>query len=120
IRASREGAHGTASPLLQRVLGYIDVHLGEPVQVRRLAEIARLSESRLKTRFKHEIGVPPAEYWLRQKIERAVTLLPTRSITRIAYDLGFSSSQYFATVFKRYQLVSPSRHHARTSSSRAR
>ncbi len=92
IRASRQGAHGAASPLLQRVLAYVDAHLDEPVHVPRMAEIARLSESRLKSRFKQEIGVPPAEYWLRKKIERAVTLLPTRSITDIAYALGFSSS----------------------------
>ena len=120
IQASRQGAHGSASPLLQRVLTYVDAHLDEPVRVGKLAEVARLSESRLKARFKREIGVPPAEYWLRQKIERAVTLLPTRDITRIAYDLGFSSSQYFATVFKRYQLVSPSRHPARTQHKSAR
>ncbi len=112
IQASARGAHGSASPLIQRVLHYIDSHLGDPIRVARLAQVARLSESRLKARFKREIGVPPAEYWLRQKIERAVTLLPTRSITNIAFDLGFSSSQYFATVFKRYQLVSPSRHPA--------
>jgi AraC-like DNA-binding protein len=110
IRASRQGLHGAASPLIQRVLGYIDAHLHEAVRVPRLAEIARLSESRLKARFKREIGVPPAEYWLRKKIERALDLLPTRSVTEVAYDLGFSSSQYFATVFKRYQLVSPSQH----------
>jgi AraC-like DNA-binding protein len=115
IQASARGAHGSASPLLQRVLHYVDGHLGDPVRVARLAQVARLSESRLKARFKREIGVPPAEYWLRQKIERAVTLLPTRSITDIAYELGFSSSQYFATVFKRYQLVSPSRHPARAA-----
>ncbi len=120
IRASHAGAHGTASPLLQRVLTYVDGHLHEPVRVRRLAEVARLSESRLKIRFKREIGVPPAEYWLRKKIERAITLLPARSITDIAYSLGFSSSQYFATVFRRYLRVSPSRHPARAQPSRAR
>jgi AraC-like DNA-binding protein len=119
IRASRQGAHGTASPLLRRVLAYVDAHLDEPVRVRRLAEVARLSESRLKIRFKHEIGVPPAEYWLRKKIERAVALLPTRSVTDVAYALGFSSSQYFATVFKRYQLVSPSQHPTRRRRSAA-
>jgi AraC-like DNA-binding protein len=113
IQASARGTHGSASPLMQRVLHHVDGHLGDPIRVARLAQVARLSESRLKARFKREIGVPPAEYWLRQKIERAVTLLPTRSVTDIAYALGFSSSQYFATVFKRYQLVSPSRHPAR-------
>jgi AraC-like DNA-binding protein len=109
VEASRQGARGSASPLMQRVLEYIEKHLDEPVHVPRLAEVAWLSESRFKTRFKREMGVPPAEFWLRQKIDRATILLKTRNVTEVAHDLGFSSSQYFATVFKRYTLASPSR-----------
>ena len=112
IEASRRGVQGAASPLMQRVLQYIERHLDEPVHVPRLAEIARLSESRFKARFKREMGVPPAEFWLRQKITRATILLRTRNVTAVAYELGFSSSQYFATVFKRYTLESPSRFRA--------
>jgi AraC-like DNA-binding protein len=76
--------------------------------VPRLAEVARLSQSRCKIRFRQETGVPPAEYWLRKKIEKAADLLRTRSVTEVAYALGFSSSQYFATAFRRYTLASPS------------
>jgi AraC-like DNA-binding protein len=112
VEASRRGVHGAASPLIQRVLQYIEKHLDEPVHVPRLAEIARLSESRFKARFKRETGVPPAEFWLRQKITRATALLKTRNVTEVAHGLGFSSSQYFATVFKRYTLESPSRFRA--------
>jgi AraC-like DNA-binding protein/quercetin dioxygenase-like cupin family protein len=108
VRSSRLGVQGTASPLLQRVLEYIGKNLETPVQVALLAKVARLSESRLKARFRREIGVPPAEYWLRQKIERASSLLQEASVTEVAYRLGFSSSQYFATVFKRYTLATPS------------
>ena len=108
IEASHLGARGSATPLIQRVLYYIEKHLNEPVHVPRLADIARLSESRFKARFKREIGVPPAEFWLRQKIERSAILLKNRNVTEVSYDLGFSSSQYFATVFKRYTLVNPS------------
>jgi AraC-like DNA-binding protein len=112
IEASRQGVHGSASPLMQRLLRFIDDHLAEPVRVAQLAHVARLSESRCKVRFKREIGVPPAEFWLRKKIERAIVLLKNRSVTDVAYELGFSSSQYFATVFKRYTLVNPSQFHA--------
>jgi AraC-like DNA-binding protein len=91
------------------VLQHIENHLEDPVHVPRLAEVARLSESRFKTRFKRELGVPPAEFWLRQKIEKATLLLKSKSVTEVAHELGFSSSQYFATVFKRYTLCSPSR-----------
>ena len=86
---------------------------GTDRQKRPAYAIARLSESRFKTRFKREMGVPPEEFWLRQKIERATVLLKTRNVTEVAHELGFSSSQYFATVFKRYTRVSPSRFHAR-------
>jgi AraC-like DNA-binding protein len=112
IHSSRQGVHGAASPLMQRLLRYIDDHLDEAVQVSRLAQVARLSESRCKTRFKREIGVPPAEFWLRKKIGRALELLKTHKVTDVAYELGFSSSQYFATVFKRYTLVNPSQFYA--------
>lgn len=107
IEASHRGVKGSASPLMQRVLQFIERHLEDPIHVPRLAEVARISESRLKTRFKREIGVPPAEFWLRQKIEKAAILLKTQNVTRVAHALGFSSSQYFATAFKRYTLANP-------------
>jgi AraC-like DNA-binding protein len=112
MKASHQGVHGSASPLMQRVLQYIDTHLNDPVSVPELVKVAGLSESRCKSRFKREIGVPPAEFWLRKKIERAIVLLKNRPVTEVAYELGFSSSQYFATVFKRYTLVNPSQFHS--------
>jgi AraC-like DNA-binding protein len=115
VEASRLGAKGSATPLIQRVLQYIDEHLQDPVHVPRLAEVAQLSESRFKTRFKRETGVPPAEFWLRKKIEKASLLLKKQSVTQVAFDLGFSSSQYFATVFKRYTLTNPSHFQARVN-----
>jgi AraC-like DNA-binding protein len=115
IEASRQGIRGSASPLMHRLLDYIDGHLDDPIEVPLLAQVARLSESRFKARFKREIGVPPAEFWLRKKIEKAITWLKSRNVTIVAHALGFSSSQYFATVFKRYTLVSPSQFHARNN-----
>jgi len=112
IRSSHQSVHGAATPLMQRLLQYIDDHVNTPVEVPLLAQVARLSESHFKARFKREIGVPPAEFWLRKKIEKATVLLKNRNVTEVAFELGFSSSQYFATVFKRYTLVSPSRFHA--------
>ena len=56
------------------------------------------------------MGVPPAEYMVRRKVELAKKRLsaPKPHVTNVAYDLGFSSSQYFATVFKRYAQQTPS------------
>jgi len=99
----------SARPIFH-ILEHIKNHLGEPLGVPELARQAGLSEARFKVRFKEETGVPPGEYVLRARIEEAGRRLrkPDPDITRIAFDLGFSSSQYFATVFKRFTGQSPS------------
>ena len=72
----------------------------------RLGDLARqthLSLARFKGRFKAETGVSPWQFILQTKIEAAQKRLRAgrEPITHIAIDLGFASSQYFATVFKR-------------------
>jgi AraC-like DNA-binding protein len=98
-----------ARPLLP-VLEYIGQNLGEPLPIPLLAEQAGLSVPRLKARFKQEIGMPPGEYVLRAKVAEAQRRLVggKASVTQVAFDLGFSTSQYFATVFKRFTRQTPS------------
>ncbi len=100
---------------LAPVISHIATNLDAPLTIAELADKAGLSESRFKSRFKEEYGVPPAEYVLRVRIEEAKRRLRSGhgSITRIAFDLGFSSSQYFATVFKRLTGQSPAGWRAR-------
>ena len=94
---------------LQPVLDYIASHREETCRVSDLAALAGLSVARFNARFKEAMGVPPAEFVLRGKVEEARRRLERggRTITETAYDLGFSSSQYFATAFKRLEGISP-------------
>jgi AraC-like DNA-binding protein len=94
---------------LEAVLRHIAGHLDEPASVPQLAQIARLSTPHFKARFKQETGVSPAEYQLRMRIGEARRRLAGRrqTVTEVAFDLGFSSSQYFATVFKRFTGQNP-------------
>jgi AraC-like DNA-binding protein len=84
-----------------------------------LARQSHLSLSRFKTRFKSETGIPPKQFILQCKLAAARERLVSTddSICQIAMDLGFSSSQYFATVFKRLMGISPKecRHSATTT-----
>lgn len=109
-------AHAAPSPpvdhRLRDVVLFIEQNLAEPLTIRDLASRTGLSLSRFKTRFKEETGVPPMEYILRARIAAARQRL-TRgktTVTDTAYALGFSSSQYFATVFKRFTGERPSTH----------
>ncbi len=74
-----------------------------------LAEKIDLSLSRFKARFKAEMGIGPHEFIIRSKVEAAKrSLLDEReTVTNVAMRYGFSSSQYFATVFRRFTCLTP-------------
>jgi AraC-like DNA-binding protein len=98
------------SPVIQSALEFIARSQEEWLSVAQVAEEIGLSESYFKILFREEVGLPPAEYMLRQKIDAAKVALGESdcNITELAYRLGFSSSQYFATVFRRFTNQTPS------------
>jgi len=99
------------SPLIQRSLRAIHEDLAEPPSVPEMAKGAHMSETAFRKRFKKEVGCSPLDYITRRRVQEAKALMARgeQTITEIAHALGFSSSQYFATVFKRITGVSPSR-----------
>ena len=98
-----------ASKAMQGVCDHIREHVLDDVNVAACASECALSVSRFKTRFTKEIGIPPHEYILREKIARAKEMLRAKrfGIADIGYELGFSSSQYFSIVFKRFTGATP-------------
>ncbi len=109
ISISKKATLESMNRSLEGVLRHIDTRLEERITLVELAALLDVSVSRFKSRFKKELGIPPAEYIQRRRIEEAQRRLKETkfSITQIAFDLGFSSSQYFATVFKRYTGFAP-------------
>ncbi|WP_299555244.1 AraC family transcriptional regulator [Seonamhaeicola sp.] len=99
----------TISKEINDICAYIKDNLNEPLPLEHLARLSNLSLSHFKYKFKKEMGYSPSDYVLRQKIEKAKEqlLIKTNSIQDVAYNLVFSSSSYFATVFKRYTGVTP-------------
>ncbi|MDR3196943.1 MAG: AraC family transcriptional regulator [Planctomycetaceae bacterium] len=97
------------SDCIQHVMDQIKMNDETFYTMKQLAKIAGLSESRFKHRFKEETGTTPADYQLRYKIDRACNMLidDKETILNTALSLGFSSSQYFATVFRRYMGIPP-------------
>ncbi|WMJ24427.1 AraC family transcriptional regulator [Paludicola sp. MB14-C6] len=91
-------------------IAYIQEHILENITVEQLAELEYLSYTQFILLFKEATGFSPHDFIVREKIEVAKDMLRYTKlpITQVAVALNFSSSQYFATVFKRYVGLSAS------------
>ena len=94
---------------IQRVLDHVEQNISEPFSLETLAGLSGYSLSRFKTRFREETGQTPALYITALRVERAKLELERtdQSVTDIAFNLGWSSGNYFCTVFKKLTGVSP-------------
>jgi AraC family transcriptional regulator len=83
---------------------YLEEHLAEPVTLAKLAELTQLSRCHLSRAFKQSFGMPPHQYHGSRRIERAKTLLaePMRSVTDIAFEMGFGGPSSFAMAFRKF------------------
>ncbi|MDB5365310.1 MAG: hypothetical protein JWM77_1237 [Rhodospirillales bacterium] len=101
---------GLAAWQVRRACDFIEDHLAEQVSLAELARQTRLSPTHFCRAFKRSIGLPPHQYQLRRRIERAKALLadPNSSVTAIAFACGFSLPGSFATAFRKTTGITPS------------
>ena len=108
IIASSHKEHFLLSPDIGRTLNYILDNITEALPLEELASLANLSCSQYKQKFKKQLGISPRRYINQQKIEQAkIFLMEGMTVTDIAMLLGFTTSGYFSTVFKKYTLYTP-------------
>jgi AraC-like DNA-binding protein len=86
---------------LLEVFRFVDRHIDEPLDNRRLAEIAHTSESCFIRRFRESMGQTPARYVQDRRVARASELLvcTDQSIDEVAQRCGFANRYYFSRVF---------------------
>lgn len=102
LHCSMYGASQTTEDI-QASLEYIEENIGQWLPLSLLADRSGLSLSRFKMKFRSQVGMPPGEYILREKIRRAEEMLVAgHSVTYTAHELDFSSSQHLSTVFKAF------------------
>jgi AraC-like DNA-binding protein len=85
-------------------------NLAETWTLDSMAEACGLGTTRFVHYCKQVTNRTPMHFLSQLRAEKAARLLlqdPGRNITDIAYDCGFSSSQYFATIFRRHFHCTP-------------
>jgi AraC-like DNA-binding protein len=86
----------------------------EPLTVPQLAALMFLSPSRFSELFSREVGMSPATYIRRLRLERAQLLLRTTSLstTTIAHQVGFRDSAQLSRAFHTVFQLTPSTYRA--------
>jgi AraC-like DNA-binding protein len=88
---------------------WIDAHAHEEIELEAAAVQAGVSAFHFLRAFSAVLGVTPHQYLLRSRLRHAARLLADeeRSVTDIAYDVGFADLSNFIRTFHRAAGVSP-------------
>jgi AraC family transcriptional regulator len=95
---------------LRSVTDYIHEHLDAELSLDHLAAVVRMSPYHFARLFKGSTGMPPHQYVIARRVERAKGLLRHSqrfALADIAAEVGFSSQSHFTRHFKRLVGVTP-------------
>ena len=105
---SRDGA--LPQRRLRAAVEYIEEHLDAGLTLEQMAAAAHLSPYHFARQFKTATGLPPHQYVIARRVERAKHLLQAGtevSLAEVAANTGFSDQSQFSRHFKRYVGVTP-------------
>jgi AraC family transcriptional regulator len=97
---------------LRRVIDYMDAHLCEDLSLAELADVAGFSRHYFARSFRLATGMPPHQYVIERRVERACRLLLDTSISIgvVAASLGFASQSHLTEHFRRVTGLTPARY----------
>lgn len=101
---------GISGARLKRILNYMSEHSHINLRLADLARFAGMSAFHFSRSFRESTGMPPHQYLLQLRIQKAKTLLrlPHPGVEEIASTMGFPSASHFSRTFKRMVGISPS------------
>ncbi len=90
------------SERIDRIVAYLNDQVESTHTLRELAEVAQLSPFHFHRVYRAITGETPSGTLRRLRIARALVMLrdSTKSITEIAFDVGYESSQAFSKAFR--------------------
>jgi AraC family transcriptional regulator len=93
----------------KRLVEFIEEHLAADISLTALAEIAGLSLFHFARAFTQSFGVPPHQYHMGRRMDRARSLLqkPALSVTEIGIQIGFRETSSFTRAFRRFTGLTP-------------
>lgn len=95
--------------LIAQTISHLESNFADEVNLDELVEMSQLSKRSFLRAFEAAMGCTPIAYVIQTRVTHAAKLLrkTDKSITEIAYDVGFNDSNYFARQFRKHFDVSP-------------
>ncbi len=100
-----------AGHLVEQALAYIREHVQDGITAARVAKHLKVSPSLLRTRFRTCYGQSVKDILIEARLQAAQELLkdPTRSVTEIAQEAGYSSLERMSHLFRERLNTSPTK-----------
>jgi transcriptional regulator GlxA family with amidase domain len=85
------------------VLEHIEASLAQPLRNRDLAALLGYSEFHFIVAFRNALGIPPHEYLIRRRIERARQLMLASDLPlcQVAAECGLADQSHLTRLFRR-------------------
>lgn len=112
LRRAQSGGEdeGPGSEKVREAKAFLDSHFDKPgLGLSEVSEKLLISKESLRYLFKKEYGLPPLQYLIQKKIDRAKILLEDadRKVVEVARETGFENEFYFSRIFKQVCGLSP-------------
>ncbi len=94
---------------VRRAVAYIDDHPDRAISLRELAGAAGLSRFHFSRVFKRQLGLSPAKYVEKARIEQAKLLIVAAqvSLASVAQAVGFADQSHFTRRFRAHEGCTP-------------
>jgi len=94
------------------IQSYIDEHYTEKISLEEIAAVLKMNHYYMAHVFKNTIGYSPMNYVIRRRVGEAQShlLYTDKTVTEIAYMVGYNSASNFNKAFKKMVGMSPQRY----------
>jgi len=98
-----------AKNMIKDTILYMQKELHEKLTVEDMALKHGLSTSHFSSLFRKATGMPPLDYFIHLKLQKACLLLYSSNmkIKEVAAEIGYSDPYFFSRLFKKHMKVSP-------------
>lgn len=108
-RSNGEQGGGRNAKALSQAIDFLKANIDQSIRLEDIGRATNRSASHISRMFSTELGMPPHQYLMRLRVEKAQKLLSKTSVSiaEIAYDCGFSHQEHLSRLFRRFTDTTP-------------